>query len=106
MQLIIQIKIFQKSAFKIFKYNDINKFLIPDLTFVCLFLGKDSVSVPGLNTERIIDILNNNEMMAKIFPLDNHSNVRVEMLKFLGGAEVNIIDNIVAELKKIKNGGY
>ncbi|CAI6365699.1 unnamed protein product [Macrosiphum euphorbiae] len=66
-------------------------------------IGKDNVSVPGLNTERIIDILNNNEIMAKIFPLDNHSNVRVEMLKFLGGQEVNVIDNLVAELKKIKN---
>lgn len=73
---------------------------------MCLFLEKDNVSVPGLNTERIIDILNNNEMMAKIFPLDNHSNVRVEMLNFLGGQEVNVIDNLVAELKKIKNGRY
>jgi len=76
------------------------------LAFVHLFLGKDDVSVPGLNTERIIDILNNNEMMSKIFPLDNHSNVRVEMLKFLGGQEVKVIDKLVAELKKIKNGRY
>ncbi|XP_001943513.2 uncharacterized protein LOC100166739 [Acyrthosiphon pisum] len=66
-------------------------------------MRKDNISVPGLNTERIIDILNNNEMMAKIFPLDNHSNVRVEMLKFLGGQEVNVIDNLVAELKKMKS---
>jgi len=45
-------------------------------------------------------------MMAKIFPLDNHSNIRVEMLKFLGGQEVSVIDDLVAELKKIKNGRY
>lgn len=42
--------------------------------------------------------------MSKIFPLDNHSNIRVEMLKFLGGQEVAVIDNLVAELKQLKNG--
>jgi len=73
---------------------------------VRLFLGKNNVSVQGLNTERIIDVLNDNEIMAKIFPLDDHSNVRVEMLKFLGGQEVKVIDNLVAELRKMKNGRY
>lgn len=57
-----------------------------------------------LNTENIIDMLNNNDLMSKIFPLNDHSNVRINMLKFLAGHEADVMDALVDEIKKIKNG--
>ncbi|VVC45972.1 Hypothetical protein CINCED_3A019408 [Cinara cedri] len=55
----------------------------------------------GLSTDRIVDFLNNKEMMAKIFQTD-HSSVAVDMLKFVAGPQTTVIDNFVTELRKIK----
>lgn len=60
--------------------------------------------MPGLNADKIIETLNNDDTMAKIFPIEQNSNSRVNILKFLAGPEANVVDKIVDELKKIKKG--
>jgi len=45
-------------------------------------------------------ILNSKTMVVKIFPLNNYSNCRVEMLKFLCGEEITVIDNLVVKQRK------
>lgn len=42
--------------------------------------------------------------MSTIFPSNDHSDVRINMLKFLAGPEADIMDTLVDEIKMIKNG--
>lgn len=65
---------------------------------------KDQLNIPKFNTDNIVEMLNNNDLMAKLFPSNDHSNSKINMLKFLAGPEATIIDSLVDELKKIKNG--
>lgn len=44
--------------------------------------------------------------MEQIFPLNDHSSVGIEMLKFLSGPEAIVVDKLVNELKKINIGMY
>lgn len=64
------------------------------------------IIVPGLDANKIIDTLNNDDTMAKIFPIEPESNSRVNILKFLAGPEALVVDKIVDELKKIKKCEY
>lgn len=68
------------------------------------FPVKDRVKIPKLNTENIIDTLNDKDLMSKIFPSNDRSNVRINMLKFLAGPEANVMDSLVDELRKMKKG--
>lgn len=69
-------------------------------------IEKDQLqSIPGLNTEKIVDTLNNEETMKKIFPHQDESNNSVAILKFLAGPEAIVVDKFVDEIIRVKPGG-
>lgn len=57
-----------------------------------------------MNTRKLINAINSKVILNKLSPPKEFSNTGLTMLKFLSGAELYIIDQIIELLKIIKKG--
>lgn len=68
--------------------------------FFCLVKAK--VEVPGFNTDKIINTLNNKTLMNKLFPNDSSKSLKI--LKFIGGPDLLLVDAIVRHIRNYTDG--
>jgi len=78
---------------------------ITTIIIIIIILEKGKIeTLTGMNTDKMINTLNNKEILDRMSPLKDYSNLGISTIKLLASPEAMAVDDFVGELRKMKNG--